>query len=366
MFADCKFFAIFATLVLVWIPLVRGDDLKCYDSGKWKPLGSQKEVSCPNGTCIGTWTAEPGKDEKTGILLCKPHVDIRRINNWQNLVEAEYRNKYRSIDTITDTFFQTLSKTSDEISAAGSSIFFPFPGINGNAKATGYIKDIMICQLIDCYAPGAEKYGKFSEERQVRLKINANVGANEFQVKLDQKVQFGRDSQRGDIKINKKKFEVEIVCIGQPQVCTRRRSSRRDLEAFERAALKEFGSNKEVTLTWGKEINFRITGNFKPIVEKYLKVKKAISENRRTEKALKNAIEKIIGDITLVAKANVEIDDSTSAEVNLNGNSNKVLNQIFGNPRTRQEPEYAYKICMEKKCIHAGACTKNLCNHPED
>ena len=52
------------------------------------------------------------------------------------------------------------------------------------------------------------------------------------------------------------------------------------------------------------------------------------------------------------AKVNVQIDDSTSAEVNLNGNSNKVLNQIFGNPRTRQEPEYAYKICMEKKCIH--------------
>ena len=65
--------------------------------------------------------------------------------------------------------------------------------------------------------------------------------------------------------------------------------------------MKEFGSNKEVTLTWGKEINFRITGNFKPIVEKYLKVKKAISENRRysNRKALKNAIEKIIGDITL-------------------------------------------------------------------
>ena len=81
----------------------------------------------------------------------------------------------------------------------------------------------------------------------------------------------------------------------------------RDLEAFEKAALKEFGSNKEVTLTLGKEINFRITGNFKPIVEKYQKVRKAISENenkafqswREAEKALKNAIEEIIGDNTL-------------------------------------------------------------------
>ena len=75
----------------------------------------------------------------------------------------------------------------------------------------------------------------------------------------------------------------------------------RNLEAFEKAALKEFGSNKEVTLTWGKEINFRITGNFKPIVEKYPKVKKAIEEDQRksNRKALKNAIEKIISDIKL-------------------------------------------------------------------
>ena len=65
------------------------------------------------------------------------------------------------------------------------------------------------------------------------------------------------------------------------------------------------------------------------------------------------------------AKVNVQIDDSTSAEVNLNGNSNKFFSQIE-NPRTRQEPEYAFKICMEKKCIHFGFCTKNLCNHPED
>ena len=77
----------------------------------------------------------------------------------------------------------------------------------------------------------------------------------------------------------------------------------RNLEVFEKAALKEFGSNKEVTLTWGKEINFRITGNFKPLVEKYPKVKKAISENQgyseSDRKALKNAIENIIGDLTL-------------------------------------------------------------------
>ena len=43
--------------------LVQGDssDLKCYDSDGWKTLGSQKEVSCPNGTCAGIWTAEAGK-----------------------------------------------------------------------------------------------------------------------------------------------------------------------------------------------------------------------------------------------------------------------------------------------------------------
>ena len=35
----------------------------------------------------------------------------------------------------------------------------------------------------------------FSEKRKVKLEIDANVGAVEFQVKLDQEVQFGRDSQ---------------------------------------------------------------------------------------------------------------------------------------------------------------------------
>ena len=70
--------------------------------------------------------------------------------------------------------------------------------------------------------------------------------------------------------------------------------------------MKGFGSNKEVTLTWGKEINFRIKGNFKPLVEKYQKVKKAIDrldiEQNPDEKAVKTSlktIEKIIGNITL-------------------------------------------------------------------
>ena len=67
-----------------------------------------------------------------------------------------------------------------------------------------------------------------------------------------------------------------------------------------------------------------------------------------------------------VAKANVEIDDSTRAEVNLNGNSNKILNQVIENLRTRLDDEFAYKICMDKKCLIAAQCTKNLCNHPED
>ena len=62
------------------------------------------------------------------------------------------------------------------------------------------------------------------------------------------------------------------------------------------------GSNSDVTLTWGDAINFRITGNFKPLVENYQKVRKAISENQRRSSdgvALKNAIEEIIGDITI-------------------------------------------------------------------
>ena len=51
----------------------------------------------------------------------------------------------------------------------------------------------MICQLIVC---DRLTDGTFSEERKVRLEIDANVGSVEFQVKLDQKVQFSRDSQR--------------------------------------------------------------------------------------------------------------------------------------------------------------------------
>jgi hypothetical protein len=175
--------------------------------------------------------------------------------------------------------------------------------------------------------------------------------------------------QRSDLKINKKSIDASLnICIGQPQVCTRRG---RDLEAFEKAVLKEFGSNKEVTLTWGEEIKFTFTGNFKPLVEKYQKVdlKKAISEAKTKEreeglKAMKNAVEKIIGDITLEAKGNVDIDDS-DIEFSLNGKSNEILNQLFSD-QTRQEPEYAFKICTEKKCLHEGQCTKNLCNHPED
>ena len=75
--------------------------------------------------------------------------------------------------------------------------------------------------------------------------------------------------------------------------------SRQDGEAFEKAALKEFGSDKEVTLTLGNEINFRITGNLKPLVEKYPKLKKAIRENPPGQEELIIAIEKIIDDITL-------------------------------------------------------------------
>ena len=56
-------------------------------------------------------------------------------------------------------------------------------------------------------------------------------------------------------------------------------------------------------MTWGKEINFRIKGNFKPLVEKYQKVKKAIEQyplqRSSDDKAVKDAIKKIIGDITL-------------------------------------------------------------------
>ena len=67
-------------------------------------------------------------------------------------------------------------------------------------------------------------------------------------------------------------------------------------------------------------------------------------------------------------KGNFEIDDSTSAlaEVNINGDIKKILNQMFEEEEEREEPEYALKICTEKKCLHLGVCTKNLCNDPEN
>ena len=58
----------------------------------------------------------------------------------------EYRNKTSSIKTNQNTFFQTLLKTTDKISASGSSNFYRYPvvpGINGKAKGTGYLKGEM-------------------------------------------------------------------------------------------------------------------------------------------------------------------------------------------------------------------------------
>ena len=66
-----------------------------------------------------------------------------------------------------------------------------------------------------------------------------------------------------------------------------------------------------------------------------------------------------------VANGNVEIDGSTRAEVNINVNSKEILNQFFLKESEKAKPEYAYSICTEKKCLSAGQCTKNLCNHPE-
>ena len=61
-----------------------------------------------------------------------------------DLVQAEYENKQISIDRNFDAFFQMLSKTTNKISASGSSnnlLLFPrFPGISFNGKGTGYIK----------------------------------------------------------------------------------------------------------------------------------------------------------------------------------------------------------------------------------
>ena len=68
----------------------------------------------------------------------------------------------------------------------------------------------------------------------------------------------------------------------------------------------------------------------------------------------------------LVANAYVEIDDYTNAEVIINGNSKEIWNQwgVASTP-LQPEPEYAYSICTEKKCLSSGQCTQNLCNHPE-
>ena len=56
----------------------------------------------------------------------------------------------------------------------------------------------------------------FSEKRKVKLGIDVNVGANEFQVKLDQTLQFDKDSQ--GFKINDFDFDSKKICIGKPQV----------------------------------------------------------------------------------------------------------------------------------------------------
>ena len=66
-----------------------------------------------------------------------------------------------------------------------------------------------------------------------------------------------------------------------------------------------------------------------------------------------------------MVNGNVEIDGSTSAEVNINGDGKEILNQYFLKESEKAKPEYAYSICTEKKCLSAGQCTKNLCNHPE-
>ena len=80
------------------------------------------------------------------------------------------------------------------------------------------------------------------------------------------------------------------------------------------------------------------------------------------------------------AKGTVEIDGSTSAEVNINGKLNEIMTMyILQNKEShfskryrikkilQNEPEleYAYEICMGKKCLNFGHCSQNLCNQPE-
>ena len=57
-----------------------------------------------------------------------------------------------------------------------------------NLTCLTHLSDIMLGQLFT--------RDPFSEKRKIKLEINAKVGAVEFQVKLDQEVQFGRDRQR--------------------------------------------------------------------------------------------------------------------------------------------------------------------------
>ena len=62
---------------------------------------------------------------------------------------------------------------------------------------------------------------RFSQKRNVILEINAIVGASEFQVKLDQEIQFDKSGKRSGVIINEKEdFDAENLCFGQPQVCT--------------------------------------------------------------------------------------------------------------------------------------------------
>ena len=59
-----------------------------------------------------------------------------------------------------------------------------------------------------------------------------------------------------------------------------------------------------------------------------------------------------------------------SAEVNIKCNITKILNNM-SEEEEGEKQEYAskdatFKICTEKRCLHQGVCTKNLCNHPEN
>merc|ERR1712166_433465 len=119
--------------------------------------------------------------------MCQP--------SWQNKFtksdREEYINKKDSMNKNQKTFFGDLLTNTDKISASGSLNGYRIPGININGKGTGYIKEIMYGQL--------SAGDPFSKKRKVKLEIDANVEAVEFQVKLDQEVQLDRNSQRGHI-----------------------------------------------------------------------------------------------------------------------------------------------------------------------